>query len=115
MSRSCHTIRAGARRSEARRGGGARMRTLRLLAVPLLLALVGPALATGALAAPAAHGVECAIDPFPEDTVEIMAPAAPGGGWDTTAREMQVVLQDHVLEGDGVEVVNVEGAGGTVG
>jgi putative tricarboxylic transport membrane protein len=91
------------------------MRTLRLLAVPLLLALVGPALAAGALAAPAAHGVECAIDPFPEDTIEIMAPAAPGGGWDTTAREMAVVLQDHVLEGDGAEVFNVEGAGGTVG
>jgi putative tricarboxylic transport membrane protein len=91
------------------------MRTLRLLAALVPLLLVGPALAVGGLAAPAAHGVECAIDPFPEDTIEIMAPAAPGGGWDTTAREMQVVLQDHVLEGDGAEVFNVEGAGGTVG
>jgi putative tricarboxylic transport membrane protein len=43
-----------------------------------------------------------------------MAPAAPGGGWDTTAREMQRVLQEEGIA-QAVEVYNVEGAGGTVG
>ena len=43
-----------------------------------------------------------------------MAPAAPGGGWDQTARAMQ-----HALEHEGlvriVEVQNVAGAAGTIG
>lgn len=43
----------------------------------------------------------------------IMAPAAPGGGWDQTARALQQVWQDEKL--GSVEVVNVPGAGGTVG
>lgn len=44
----------------------------------------------------------------------IMAPAAPGGGWDQTARSMQEAL---VAEGisSNVQVVNVPGAGGTIG
>jgi len=44
----------------------------------------------------------------------IIAPAAPGGGWDQTARAMQ-----HALETEGivrrVEVQNVAGAAGTIG
>jgi putative tricarboxylic transport membrane protein len=44
--------------------------------------------------------------------LRIMAPAAPGGGWDQTAREMQTALRD--LAGR-TEVYNVGGAGGTVG
>lgn len=44
-----------------------------------------------------------------------MAPAAPGGGWDQTARALQAVLtEQHIIVG-GVEVFNVPGAGGTVG
>jgi len=43
-----------------------------------------------------------------------MAPAAPGGGWDGTAREIQRVLTEGGLVSD-VEVFNVEGAGGTIG
>jgi putative tricarboxylic transport membrane protein len=45
---------------------------------------------------------------------EIMAPASPGGGWDQTARAMQMAMQDAKVAGD-VEVVNVTGAGGTIG
>ncbi len=52
--------------------------------------------------------------PYPTDTLQIMAPAAPGGGWDTTAREMQAVLQTGIID-QSVEVYNVEGAGGTIG
>jgi putative tricarboxylic transport membrane protein len=44
----------------------------------------------------------------------IMAPAAPGGGWDQTARTMQAVLQEEGIA-DSVQVTNVPGAGGTIG
>lgn len=44
----------------------------------------------------------------------IMAPAAPGGGWDQTARTMQAVLRDEGIA-ESVQVVNVPGAGGTIG
>lgn len=44
----------------------------------------------------------------------ILAPAAPGGGWDSTARSMQEVLQAEGISGS-VQVQNVPGAGGTVG
>jgi putative tricarboxylic transport membrane protein len=43
-----------------------------------------------------------------------MAPAAPGGGWDQTARTMQATLQDEGISGN-VQVTNVPGAGGTIG
>jgi putative tricarboxylic transport membrane protein len=44
----------------------------------------------------------------------IMAPAGPGGGWDQTARSLQAALQAEKLGGN-VQVVNVPGAGGTIG
>lgn len=44
----------------------------------------------------------------------IMAPAAPGGGWDQTARTLQTVLQEEGISGN-VQVTNVPGAGGTIG
>lgn len=44
--------------------------------------------------------------------LRIMAPAAPGGGWDQTSREMQAALRNLVGR---TEVYNVEGAGGTIG
>ncbi len=44
--------------------------------------------------------------------LRIMAPANPGGGWDQTAREMQKSLRDVIGRS---EVVNVGGAGGTIG
>ena len=46
--------------------------------------------------------------------LKIMAPAAPGGGWDQTARSIQHVLQSDKLVGN-VQVLNVPGAGGTIG
>ncbi|MBS3651114.1 tripartite tricarboxylate transporter substrate binding protein [Pseudaminobacter sp. 19-2017] len=45
---------------------------------------------------------------------KIMAPAAPGGGWDQTARSMQAALQDEGISSN-VQVTNVPGAGGTIG
>src|SRR5688500_18682903 len=50
---------------------------------------------------------------FPTRPLHIIAPAAPGGGWDQTARAMQAALAEGT--GRNVLVYNVPGAGGTVG
>ncbi len=94
------------------------MRSLRLLGALIAMALLAvPVFARSAApvmaAAPLAQAGECPTD-YPTETLEIMAPAAPGGGWDTTAREIQQVLQNEVID-QNVEVFNVAGAGGTVG
>lgn len=44
----------------------------------------------------------------------IIAPASPGGGWDGFARDAQLVMRDDNIVGN-VQVVNVPGAGGTIG
>ena len=69
--------------------------------------LVLPVLALAAADAPAA-----AQPAF--DRLLIVAPAAPGGGWDQTARALQQVLQTTGLART-VEVENVAGAAGTIG
>jgi putative tricarboxylic transport membrane protein len=75
-----------------------------LLVVAALVAIVAPGGATG----------DDESEPYPTRGLRIMAPAAPGGGWDTTARAFQAASRDAKLD-DGVEVYNVEGAGGTLG
>ena len=75
-----------------------------LLAVAAVVAIVVPGGATG----------DDASKPYPTRQIQIMAPAAPGGGWDTTARAFQAASRDAKLD-DGIEVYNVEGAGGTLG
>jgi putative tricarboxylic transport membrane protein len=52
--------------------------------------------------------------PAMAEDYKILAPAAPGGGWDQTARSMQSALQDEEISGS-VQVTNVPGAGGTIG
>jgi putative tricarboxylic transport membrane protein len=46
--------------------------------------------------------------------LKIMAPAGPGGGWDTAARSLQQVMTSTGVA-KSVQVTNVTGAGGTVG
>lgn len=65
--------------------------------------LILAAVAAGSLAVPA----------FAADYT-IIAPAAPGGGWDQTARTIQTVMQKEGISGN-VQVQNVPGAGGTIG
>jgi putative tricarboxylic transport membrane protein len=81
-------------------------------------AIIGAALAVAALVAiivpGGASGGDDASRPYPNRQISIMAPAAPGGGWDTTARAFQQASRDSELD-QGVEVFNVEGAGGTLG
>lgn len=50
----------------------------------------------------------------PSDKLRIIAPAAPGGGWDSVARELQGAADEHALANT-TEVLNVPGAGGTIG
>jgi putative tricarboxylic transport membrane protein len=46
--------------------------------------------------------------------LKIMAPAAPGGGWDSTARSMQAAMLASGAA-KSVQVTNMPGAGGTIG
>jgi putative tricarboxylic transport membrane protein len=70
------------------------------------------ALWRGLVATAAVAGL--ASSAFAQMELKIVAPAAPGGGWDQTARSMQQAL---VASGTAksVQVINVPGAGGTVG
>jgi putative tricarboxylic transport membrane protein len=52
---------------------------------------------------------------WPQRDLRIMAPADPGGGWDSTARAMSDAIDDGKIIDKGVEVYNVPGAGGTIG
>jgi putative tricarboxylic transport membrane protein len=51
---------------------------------------------------------------FAQQELKIIAPAGPGGGWDSAARSIQQVLMQTGLA-KSVQVTNVTGAGGTVG
>lgn len=66
----------------------------------------------GAIAALAFSGFVMSAQAQQE--LKIMAPAAPGGGWDGTARSMQQVLTAAGIAKN-VQVTNVPGAGGAIG
>jgi putative tricarboxylic transport membrane protein len=72
-------------------------------------ALLSTTLALSALGA--SKRVACAETIL--DTVKLFVPAAPGGGWDATARLMEKVLREAGLATN-VQVENAAGAGGTV-
>lgn len=86
-----------------------------------IVACSSPAASTTAPAATAAPSAAAAVTDapaapaYPEGALSIMAPAAPGGGWDSTARALQKAADDAGISDAGVEVFNVAGAGGTVG
>jgi len=69
-------------------------------------------LSRGAVTALALAGLTTAA--FAQLELKIMAPAAPGGGWDGTARSMQQALTASGIA-KSVQVNNVNGAGGTIG
>ena len=50
----------------------------------------------------------------PRWSCKIIAPAAPGGGWDQTARSLQQAMTAEKLV-KSAQVINIPGAGGTVG
>ena len=55
-----------------------------------------------------------ATSAFAQMELKVIAPAAPGGGWDQTARSIQQALMEEKLV-KSAQVVDVAGAGGTVG
>lgn len=72
----------------------------------------------GALALPAAAALGgCAgtvVQAGDLSRLRILVPASPGGGWDTTSRELQRTIQREGIARN-VQVFNVEGAGGIIG
>jgi putative tricarboxylic transport membrane protein len=86
----------------------------------LLLLFTACAPASGAGSRPAGTGASDASGPvtvsgFPSKPLRIMAPAAPGGGWDSTGRAVEQVLEEQKIAAQPVEVFNRPGAGGTIG
>ncbi|HEY4134456.1 MAG TPA: tripartite tricarboxylate transporter substrate-binding protein [Alphaproteobacteria bacterium] len=77
--------------------------------LPRRAAIVATALVALAAAAPFAGAEAQQIT-----QLKLMAPAAPGGGWDSTARQMQAALTQAGIVKN-VQVANVTGAGGTIG
>src|SRR5258705_13378664 len=55
-----------------------------------------------------------ATSAFAQMELKIIAPAAPGGGWDQTARSMQQALIAEKLVKN-AQAINIAGAGGTIG
>jgi len=91
------------------------MTRIHFFALLTSLALVSAACG-GSPASTAPSGAATAGAPtYPTKAVDIMAPAATGGGFDTTARLVQKALTDEKLVSVNVTVSNVPGAGGTVG
>lgn len=77
------------------------------LAAFSLAACSTPAASVGTAEEPAAEAVSF-------DSISVIAPADPGGGWDQTARAISQVFTDEKLVGS-APVTNIGGAGGTVG
>ena len=94
---------------------GLRVRVVRLNALVVSAVLVFAACGGSGTGGGTGGGSGAPAQAFPTKDVSIMAPAAPGGGWDSTARAMQKALKDAKVVDRNVEVYNVAGAGGTVG
>ena len=76
--------------------------------------MAGSAAATAAVAVPNAFLSGGGASAQTVDLLKIFVPAAPGGGWDQTARTVEQVLRATGAV-KGVQITNVGGAGGTVG
>jgi putative tricarboxylic transport membrane protein len=93
------------------------MKAQRLLALlsGLAMLVAGCGGAATPSPAPTTSAAATAASTYPTKPIEIMAPAATGGGFDTTARLIQKALTDDKIVTQNVSVSNVPGAGGTVG
>ena len=86
-----------------------RTRTLRLAALA-----TGLTLAASACGVTGGSGDAGAAAGEPLTDLRVMVPNSAGGGYDVTARTAAKVMEDEGIA-SGVEVFNLEGAGGTVG
>ena len=83
------------------------MRTMKF--VPAALLVIATALVSNA----SAQGAK--KDWVPDSTIEIIAPASPGGGWDLTARAVQRTMTESKLVTKNIIVSNKPGGGGATG
>ncbi|QBP42723.1 tripartite tricarboxylate transporter substrate binding protein [Paenisporosarcina antarctica] len=67
------------------------------------------------LGACSSEGADAEPESFPNDNIELVAPATPGGGWDATARAIQKILDDEGIVEENINVVNKPGGSGEVG
>lgn len=79
-----------------------------------IAALTVLALSTAACGSDTGSAAPSSDAAAPLDRLTLVAPAAPGGGWDSTARTMQQVLEQEGLVAS-AQTKNVPGAGGTIG
>jgi putative tricarboxylic transport membrane protein len=89
------------------------MRTPRLVTAAVAAVLAMAACGSNAESGDSGSGGQAAGEFKPLARVEIIAPAAPGSGWDQTARAVQEAMKTGGLARS-VEVTNVPGASGTV-
>lgn len=96
------------------------MTTMRRTYRPVRVARWGASLAAGLLVLSGCggdteEGGEDAAAEYPTESIEIMAPADPGGGYDQTARLIGQSLTEGAVIDVGSEVYNVSGGSGTIG
>ncbi|MHA6622208.1 Bug family tripartite tricarboxylate transporter substrate binding protein [Pseudonocardia sp. DLS-67] len=85
----------------------------RLIRAAITLGLVVAATACSPPGSPGTGSQDAGT--YPSGPVTLLVPAAPGGGWDSTARSLQQVVTEAHLTDQSVEVVNREGGGGATG
>ena len=81
----------------------------KMKSVPAALLVIATALVSNA----SAQGAK--KDWVPDSTIEIIAPASPGGGWDLTARAVQRTMTESKLVTKNIIVSNKPGGGGATG
>ncbi|AJW40746.1 tricarboxylic transporter [Rhodococcus sp. 15-725-2-2b] len=81
---------------------------------PTLLRTVGALVVVGAVTVAGIDAARSASGSDARAKLTLIAPAAAGGGWDLVARESQQALRSDGIVNN-AQVVNVPGAGGTIG
>src|SRR6266511_2332482 len=87
----------------------------RIVALVAAAALLATACGGGSAQPTPSGAATASVAKYPTKPIDIMAPAATGGGFDTTARLVARALTEEKLVSVNVTISNVAGAGGTVG
>ncbi|TDL32089.1 tripartite tricarboxylate transporter substrate binding protein [Jeotgalibacillus sp. S-D1] len=77
--------------------------------------IIGLLLLTGCTMPVQTGSINAAGEWEPDRSIEVIAPSAAGGGWDTTARMLARTIDEENLSDQGFGVVNKPGGGGAVG
>src|SRR6266508_684536 len=87
----------------------------RIVALVAAAALLATACGGGSAQPTPSGAATASVAKYPTKPIDIMAPAATGGGFDTTARLVGRALTEEKLVSVNVTISHVAGAGGTVG